>query len=124
MEELVDLVFDTYDDEWPSRAENAFEALFGSRGGRYRKYADGSVVKPRIPPNLDVPFAAFIHPSNPDSGAYGGMSFVLFPPTDEQQVESALFGLGLGTRGLSPDEQILSRAGSIPQAALTPGPFL
>jgi 5-methylcytosine-specific restriction protein B len=54
-----------------------------------------------------VPFAAYIHPSNPNSGPYSGLSFVLFP------VESkpALLGLVVGTQGLSPDEAILGRPG-------------
>jgi 5-methylcytosine-specific restriction protein B len=54
-----------------------------------------------------VSFSAYIHPSNPDSGAYGGMSFVIFP------IENGpcLVGMGIGTQGLSPDEMILSRPG-------------
>lgn len=112
MDVLVDLLFTTYDDDWPRRAEEAYESLFGSRGGRYRTYAK-KAVKVRAPRNLDVPFAALIHPSNPDSGAYGGMSFVIFPqqPSGNSGTPPALFGLGLGTRGLSPDEQILARPG-------------
>jgi 5-methylcytosine-specific restriction protein B len=56
-----------------------------------------------------VPYAALIHPSNPDSGAYGGMSFVVFPHPEGSV--PALFGLVLGTQGLSPDETILARPG-------------
>jgi len=111
MNELVELVFDSYDENWPSRAKEAYESLFGSKGGRYRLHAE-KTVKLRSPENLDVPFAALIHPSNPDSGAYGGMSFVIFPQkADEDGERPALFGLGLGTRGLNPDEDILSRPG-------------
>lgn len=56
-----------------------------------------------------VPFAAYIHPSNPTSGMYGGMCFVTFP------VETApcLVAMGIGTQGLNPDEYILSRPGHI-----------
>jgi 5-methylcytosine-specific restriction protein B len=41
------------------------------------------------------------------------MSFVIFPQDSEEEDEAppALFGLGLGTRGLNPDERILSRPG-------------
>lgn len=112
MEELVDLVFAPYDDEWASRARDAYRSLFGSGGGRYRAYAEDA-VRVRAPQNLDVPFAALIHHSNPDSGPYGGMSFVIFPQRSKNGdgAPPALFGLGLGTRGLNPDERILSRPG-------------
>lgn len=113
MDPLVDLVFTPYDeDEWPSQAEAAYETLFGSGGGRYRSYALGKKAKIRAP-KAEPPFAALIHPSNPDSGAYGGMSFVIFPqsPDSDGGHQPALFGMGLGTRGLNPDERILSRPG-------------
>lgn len=112
MDALVDLVFAPYHNEWPSDAEEAYNSLFGSGGGRYRSYALGNKAKVRAP-KADPPFAALIHPSNPDSGAYGGMSFVIFPQDSEEEDEAppALFGLGLGTRGLNPDERILSRPG-------------
>jgi 5-methylcytosine-specific restriction protein B len=72
----------------------------------------GNKAKVRAP-KADPPFAALIHPSNPDSGAYGGMSFVIFPQEvdDGDGFQPALFGLGLGTRGLNPDERILARPG-------------
>lgn len=111
MDPLVDLVFTPYHDEWPTHAEEAYDSLFGSGGGRYRSYALGNTAKVRAP-KADPPFAALIHPSNPDSGAYGGMSFVIFPQEREEgTAPPALFGLGLGTRGLNPDERILSRPG-------------
>lgn len=113
MDPLVELVFTPYDEEkWPSQAEAAYETLFGSGDGRYRLRALGSKVKIRAP-KADPPFAAFIAPSNPDSGAYGGMSFVIFPRKLESgdDFHPALFGLVLGTRGLNPDERVLSRPG-------------
>lgn len=56
-----------------------------------------------------MPYAAYIDPSNPTSGAYGGMSFVIFP------VDQApcLIGMVLGTQGLAPDEAILGRPGHV-----------
>lgn len=112
MDELVDVVFEEYDDEWSARAAEAYASLFGSGGGRYRKHATNE-AKVRAPENLTIPFAALIHPSNPDAGAYGGMSFVIFPQgaDDDSERFPALFGLGLGTRGLTPDERILTRPG-------------
>lgn len=54
-----------------------------------------------------VPFAGLIHPDNPPSGPYGGTSLVWFPT----QGHGSLIGFGVGTRGLSPDEGILTKPG-------------
>ena len=62
-------------------------------------------------------FAALIHPSNPDSGPYAGMSFVIFPVPDGP----SLIAMGVGTQGLSPDEEILGglvMAGKFRQSVL------
>ena len=107
MRQLVELIYATLDKHWSVNAEDGFEALFGSSGGRYPTYAQKKFKVRTSGMNTKVPFAALIHPSNPDSGPYGGMSFVIFP----QQEQPALFGLVLGTQGLSPDEVILSRPG-------------
>ena len=53
-----------------------------------------------------VPWAGLINPDNPPSGPYGGTSLVWFPGE-----EQSLIGLGVGTRGLMPDEGILTRPG-------------
>jgi 5-methylcytosine-specific restriction protein B len=54
-----------------------------------------------------VPFAGLINPDNPESGPYGGTSLVWFPTKEH----GSLLGFGVGTRGLSPDEGILTRPG-------------
>ena len=54
-----------------------------------------------------VPFAGFINPENSASGPYGGVSLVWFPVADH----GSLLTLVVGTRGLSPDEGILTRPG-------------
>ncbi len=54
-----------------------------------------------------VPFAALIHPSNPNSGPYGGTSLAVFPGDDAP----CLISLVVGTNGLAPDEGILGRPG-------------
>lgn len=96
-------------DNWPETNERAFTALFGSPGGRYPKPAEKTVAlrAPKMSAESNVPFAAFIHPSNPTSGAYSGLSFVIFPVPEAP----CLFGLVVGTGGLSPDEAILGRPG-------------
>lgn len=53
-----------------------------------------------------VAYAGFINPDNPPSGPYGGTSLVWFP-----HEEGSLIAFGIGTRGLSPDEGILTRPG-------------
>jgi 5-methylcytosine-specific restriction enzyme B len=40
-----------------------------------------------------VPFAAYIHPSNPPSGGYSGLSFAIFPVPDQP----CMVGLVVGT---------------------------
>jgi 5-methylcytosine-specific restriction enzyme B len=54
-----------------------------------------------------VPFAGLIHPDNPPSGPYGGTSVVWFPTAEH----GSLIDFGAGTRGLSPDEGVLTRPG-------------
>src|SRR5262249_48311285 len=54
-----------------------------------------------------VPYAGIINPENPPSGPYGGTSVVWFPTHET----GSLIDFGIGTRGLAPDEGILTRPG-------------
>ncbi|MCG3193401.1 MAG: hypothetical protein DIJKHBIC_02651 [Thermoanaerobaculia bacterium] len=54
-----------------------------------------------------VPWAGVINPENPVSGPYGGTSLVWFPTKEN----GSLLSLVVGTRGLAPDEGILTRPG-------------
>jgi 5-methylcytosine-specific restriction enzyme B len=94
---------------WKQANTAAFEALFGG-DARYDQAA-AKIVKLRAPDMVadetGVPYAAFIHPTNQDSGAYGGMSFVIFP----MEGHHCLVALVLGTAGLPPDEGIIGRPG-------------
>lgn len=63
-----------------------------------------------------VPFAALIAPDQPTSGAYGGMSLVVFPPdasaaTAGTAAAPCLIGMVVGTHGLAPDDLVLGRPG-------------
>jgi 5-methylcytosine-specific restriction protein B len=109
LEKLVEIIHSGAEQNWADRNKDAFEALFGAPGGRYPERARKSVVlrAPPIPFSSGVPFAAYIHPNNPQSGAYGGFSFVIFPVLGEP----ALIGFVVGTGGLAPDESILGRPG-------------
>ena len=82
---LVQLVHAKSQDRWGERNKEAFEAMFGAPSGRYRKDAQATVTlrAPEISSDTGVPFAAYIHPSNPPSGPYGGLSFVVFPAPGE-----------------------------------------
>lgn len=107
MNKLLDIIYGKFTD-WEQDNRAAFDELFGS-GGRYPSRAQ-SVVKlraPRFSQGGGVSFAAYIHPSNPDSGAYGGTSFVIFPGEHGQ----CLVSLVVGTQGIAPDEDILGRPG-------------
>jgi len=108
IELLRDLVHSGNQDSWQDRNKRAFEALFGD-AGRYKLAAKKTVTlrAPELSQDSGVPFAAYIHPSNPTSGAYSGLSFVIFPIPNGP----ALVGLVTGTQGLSPDEAILGRPG-------------
>ncbi|HEV8358652.1 MAG TPA: AAA family ATPase [Gemmatimonadales bacterium] len=85
------------------------EALFGQR---YHKAAwkdlqvRNAYGLAREDVDGGVPYAGLIHPDNPTSGPYGGTSLVWFPGDG-----CSLMGLGIGTRGISPDEGILTRPG-------------
>lgn len=104
---LVEIIHSQTLDSWKNRNEEALADLFGSR---YAKRAEKAVAL-RAPDmrgsDSGVPYAAYIHPSNADAGAYGGMSFVIFP------VEGGpcLVAMVIGTQGLAPDEAILGRPG-------------
>ncbi|HEX5478564.1 MAG TPA: AAA family ATPase [Dehalococcoidia bacterium] len=106
-DELLDIVLSGAQDHWSDANEEACKALFGSKGGRYPD-AGKQTITLRAPDSGDgVRFAAYIHPNNPPSGAYGGMSIAIFPAEDSP----CLLTFVVGTGGLSPDEEILGRPG-------------
>lgn len=85
------------------------DALFGER--YQRSAAKDAQIRDayalaREDTEAGVPWAGLINPDNPNSGPYGGTSLVWFPGES-----TALIGLGVGTRGISPDEGILTRPG-------------
>lgn len=94
---------------WSERNKAAFGALFGTPGGRYPQSAEKvlSLRAPEMSPGSGVTFAAYISHSNPTSGPYSGLSFVMFPVPDQP----CLLGMVVGTQGLEPDEAILGRPG-------------
>jgi 5-methylcytosine-specific restriction protein B len=106
---LLDIVHSLDQNLWSARNKAAFEALFGSPDGRYPKQASKALTlrAPEMSADTGVPFAAYIHPSNPPSGPYSGLSFVIFPVPDQP----CLIGLVVGTQGLAPDEAVLGRPG-------------
>src|ERR1700693_680770 len=109
MDGLIKLIQTLGTADWQTRCRTAFDELYSAKGGRYPDRAQ-KVAAQRVPEfkgDTGVPFGALIHPSNPDSGPYGGMSFVVFP----MLAVPCLVGLVVGTQGLSPDEEILARPG-------------
>src|SRR5208283_81454 len=106
---LLDIIHSHQLENWNARNKKAFDALFGSPEGRYSKLAakELTVRAPEMNADSGVPFAAYIHPSNPASGPYSGLSFVVFPVPDQP----CLIGMVVGTQGLAPDEAILGRPG-------------
>lgn len=93
---------------------SAMKGLFGER---YHKRSASQVDSDKPPfirnaygkggsETEHIAYAGFINPENPSSGPYGGTSLVWFPSD-----EGCLIDFGIGTRGLSPDEGILTRPG-------------
>ncbi|HET9182884.1 MAG TPA: AAA family ATPase [Candidatus Angelobacter sp.] len=109
IEQVVDIVYSKDFENWKKNNKKALESLFGAQQGRYHVDA-GKTVQLRAPDinfKTGVPFAAYINPNNPESGPYGGFSFVIFPAENKP----ALIGLVVGTQGLAPDEAVLGRPG-------------
>ena len=109
MNKLISLIHTSGTDNWNARCQEAFADLYGSPNGRYAQAAGQSVSlrAPEFKDNKGITFAALIDKANPDSGAYGGMSFVIFP----HEEKPAIIAMVVGTQGLSPDEEILGRPG-------------
>jgi 5-methylcytosine-specific restriction protein B len=105
---LVDIIHHS-PAHWTEANKAAFEKLFGAPEGRYPKAAKETttVRAPEFREETGVQFAAYINPSNPTRGAYGGFSFVIFPVAGMP----CLVGLCVGTQGLAPDETVLGRSG-------------
>lgn len=110
MQTLIKLLKKPYETStWAEESRLAFGALFGSTGGRYEMRAQKEIQfrTPKITNDKGVPFSAIIHESNPTSGGYGGMSFVIFPIEDGPP----MIAMVVGTQGLSPDEHIIGKPG-------------
>lgn len=106
MEQLLELCRQPYDaNHWPDQSYDALQSLFGAEKGRYESRASNEVQLRT--PKTEVMFSAIIHASNPSSGGYGGMSFVIFPVADDRP----MLAMVVGTQGLSPDEHILGKPG-------------
>ncbi|HUP65813.1 MAG TPA: AAA family ATPase [Thermoanaerobaculia bacterium] len=88
------------------------EAITGLFGDRYAKASKKQERVAFMPDPTGIPFAGVLHDQSPSSGAYGGMSLVWFPIEKSELGEAgSLLTFVVGTRGLSPDEQILGRPG-------------
>ncbi|HEY4669144.1 MAG TPA: hypothetical protein VIH05_05150, partial [Tepidiformaceae bacterium] len=109
MERLSNLITKPYFEGWAEEARIAFEEIYSGSTGRYPSRANSAMAirAPGITPDSGVPFAALIHPSNANSGGYGGMSFVLFPVPDYPP----MIAMVVGTLGISPDDDVLGRPG-------------
>jgi 5-methylcytosine-specific restriction enzyme B len=92
---LLEIIHSSKYESWTEQNKAAFHSLFGSPEGRYPKPAVKGVTlrAPEMSPQTGVPFAAYIHPSNPPAGPYSGLSFVIFPV----QEAPCLVGLVVGT---------------------------
>lgn len=108
LDALVEIIHSSNLDRWTERNEAALDGLFGG-GARFAAKAKKSIAlrAPLMKSDSGVSYAAYTHPENPTSGAYGGLSFVMFPVPEQP----CLIGLVVGTGGLDPDHNILGRPG-------------
>lgn len=91
------------------RTEAAINSIFGQRYWQSSSYDKRIAL---MSAERNVPFAGILHPENPTSGVYGGMSLIWFPiPEDGAGPACSLLTFVCGTRGLAPDEAILGRPG-------------
>jgi len=81
--------------------DNLFEGRYHSKSRPKDAFRDAYGLK-----EDGVPYAGVIAPENPSSGAYGGASLAWFPCDD-----GSLMTLVVGTKGLAPDEGLLTRHG-------------
>ncbi len=87
-------------------------ALAGIFGERYRVNSQYATRVALMAGEQNIPFAGLLHPENPNSGVYGGMSLIWFPvPAEGSEPATSLVTFVCGTRGLSPDEAIIGRPG-------------
>ena len=106
MSKLVTLINKHLDGTWADFAKESLVAFATERYGT--KWEKKIQIRVNGETSEDAaPFAALIPFGQPKSGPYGGMSFVLFPSKDVPSIVC----LVIGTNGLSPDEQALSRPG-------------
>jgi 5-methylcytosine-specific restriction protein B len=104
LERLSALVRQGRADTEPAAVSDALSGLFEDRYHK-RHFVDSMVRSDSY--RAEVPYAGLINPENPMSGAYGGASLVWFP----QPEGGSLVAFVVGTRGISPDEGILTRPG-------------
>lgn len=115
MQELLDLIY-TPRSEWSDEVRKSFNAVIKARYQRVQDVSEKRNEEKRFQLRVNastqedsVPYAALIAPGQELSGAYGGMSFVVFPSDEDGQ--PALVSMVVGTNGLAPDETILGRPG-------------
>jgi 5-methylcytosine-specific restriction protein B len=115
MQSIVELVYAPRN-IWAENARAAFNEALQQRYPRVQDLRDKKNDEKRFQLRVNgdmkdgaVPYAALIPPGQELSGGYGGMSFVMFPGDGDGT--PAMFGMGVGTNGLAPDEACLGRPG-------------
>lgn len=93
------------------QTKQAIDGLFGERYQAKSAYSKRVVLTPT---DEQIQFAGLVHQDSPASGVYGGMSLIWFPiAADAGEEATSLVTLVCGTRGLTPDEQIIGRPGHV-----------
>lgn len=105
MPDITEFLRRQHDEQWHALAARFWDDLIQDRYGQ-RARAGVAIRAPRIADVDKAPFSAVLHKDSPGSGGYGGTSFVVFPSE-----RGSFFALVVGTQGLAPDEDILTRPG-------------
>jgi 5-methylcytosine-specific restriction enzyme B len=96
MQKIIDFIHRHWEEGWPQESHDLLQEFLEGAERYPKKATDNATIRaPDIRPDKGVAFTALIHPSNPDSGAYGGMSFVIFPIKDGP----SMIAMVIGTQG-------------------------
>jgi 5-methylcytosine-specific restriction protein B len=105
MSDIAEFLQRVHDGHWHEAAERFWDRLLVERYGQ-RARSLVAIRAPRIPDVDKAPYTAVVHKDSPSSGGYGGTSLVVFPSD-----KGSFFALVVGTQGLAPDEDIITRPG-------------
>ncbi len=111
---LLEALDQPFGEGWNEKVSEPLAALAQERGTRLEVAKEAKEGRGRLQLRAnvfksikDAPHVALIPPGQDSSGAYGGLSFVVFP----SEKGPSLIGWVVGTQSLEPDQMVLGRPG-------------